>query len=295
MVVHFLAPKLRFLQWRNEWGCLFDGCCVVASAVEMVHCCTYVNLRSTGAKMEVCGGGSVRRWWWRCIFVLMNVVQMRCWPRCVKLQWLVRVSTLLARCYSQFASKCRFVNGTSAVVSAAVGCRCCGWRESWTMEATEDGGSKTMKVLLLWFLQVAWTRCHDVGSMGHGGDRRSDSLWSWLRSSARWRWWFHGEWSFAVVNIGFDGKEMNALLQLQARLSVNCMRMMVELRWLMQELECLSVLQLREVLVLLQLFQREWQLPRLTWWRLLGFPRLEARVEDDDVAPFDWFTCMCKD
>jgi len=57
---------------------------------------------------------------------------------------------------------------------------------------------------------------------------------------------------------------MNALLQLQARLSVNCMRMMVELRWLMQELECLSVLQLREVLVLLQLFQREWQLPRLT-------------------------------
>jgi len=40
------------------------------------------------------------------------------------------------------------------------------------------------------------------------------------------------------------------------------------------------------------LFRREW---RLTWWRLLGFPRKEARVEDGDVARSEWFTCMCKD
>jgi len=30
------------------------------------------------------------------------------------------------------------------------------------------------------------------------------------------------------------------------------------------------------------------------WW-LLGFPREEARVENDDVARPNWFTCMCKD
>jgi len=32
------------------------------------------------------------------------------------------------------------------------------------------------------------------------------------------------------------------------------------------------------------LFRREWR-----------FPREEARVEDDDVARPDLFTCMCKD
>jgi len=42
-------------------------------------------------------------------------------------------------------------------------------------------------------------------------------------------------------------------------------------------------------------WRREWRLPQLTWWRLLGFPREEARVEDDDAAWPDWFTCMCKD
>ncbi|QCD85041.1 hypothetical protein DEO72_LG2g5399 [Vigna unguiculata] len=63
----------------------------------MVHCSKWVNLRSTGAKMDVCTGGSVRRWWWRCRSVLTNVVQMWCWSRCVKLQLLVRVSSPLAR------------------------------------------------------------------------------------------------------------------------------------------------------------------------------------------------------
>jgi len=32
-----------------------------------------------------------------------------------------------------------------------------------------------------------------------------------------------------------------------------------------------------------------------TWWKLLGFPREEVSVEDDDVACPDWFTCICKD
>ncbi|QCD96339.1 hypothetical protein DEO72_LG6g1041 [Vigna unguiculata] len=37
---------------------------VAASAIEMVRCYSSMNLCSTGAKMEVCGGSSVRRWWY---------------------------------------------------------------------------------------------------------------------------------------------------------------------------------------------------------------------------------------
>jgi len=40
-------------------------------------------------------------------------------------------------------------------------------------------------------------------------------------------------------------------------------------------------------------WRREWRLPQLTWWRLLGFPREEARVEDDDVArPYCSHACV---